>query len=76
MDLFTSVHYLDGLVFERTNLDLYHPAVSGETVNIDCRTDDKNAQLQLVKKDQKTGDETILVVRLFLRDHPQNTTNL
>ena len=54
----------EGLEFKTTNLELYRPVVVGETVDIDCATNEKNAKLQLLL--QRTGSDSPTVLKVSL----------
>lgn len=45
---------IESLVFRSKQFEVYRPVVVGETVNINCTTDDETATLQLVKKNAKS----------------------
>jgi len=56
---------LDSLEFITTDLELYRPVISGETVRIDCTTDKKAVTINLLRKNKNSKSPTLLRVRLM-----------
>ena len=54
------IHSSDALEFSNTNLELYRPVVVGETVKIDCATDQKNVSLDLLQL-KKGADKPVVL---------------
>ena len=56
------VSFSDGLEFTTTNLELYRPVVVGETVTIDCATNEKDVNLNLLQLKKGLDTPTVLKV--------------